>query len=135
MSGETASRCGLRYLLIVFGWLNVAVGAIGLVVPGLPTTIFLLIALWAFSKSSERFRTWLYEHRRLGSAIRAWHEHGVIPVRAKVAALAMMTLSLAIMAVTGPWQVPAITGAIMVPVAVFVCSRPSRPAGQATSVS
>ena len=62
MNGVTASRCGLRYLLIGFGWFNVALGAIGVVVPGMPTTVFLLIALWAFSKSSERFRTWLYEH-------------------------------------------------------------------------
>ena len=71
--GEMASRCGLRYALIGLGWVNVALGAIGIVVPGMPTTVFLLIALWAFSKSSERFRTWLYEHRRLGPPIRAWH--------------------------------------------------------------
>ncbi len=125
-----ASRCWLRYGLIGFGWVNVALGAIGIVVPGMPTTVFLLIALWAFSKGSERFRTWLYEHRRLGPPIRAWHEHGVIPARAKTAALAMMTLSLAIMAAAGGWQLPAIAGAIMVPVALFIGSRPSRPAGR-----
>ncbi len=129
--GDMASRCGLRYALIGLGWVNVALGAIGIVVPGMPTTVFLLIALWAFSKSSERFRTWLYEHRRLGPPIRAWHEHGVIPARAKAAALAMMTLSLAVMAATGAWQLPAIAGVIMVPVAVFIVSRPSRPNDQA----
>ena len=125
--GEITSRCGLRYALIGLGWVNVALGAIGIIVPGMPTTVFLLIALWAFSKSSERFRNWLYEHRRLGPPIRAWHEHGVIPARAKAGALAMMTLSLVVMAAAGPWQLPAITGAIMVPVAVFILSRPSRP--------
>ncbi len=130
-SAGMASRCGLRYALIGLGWVCVALGAIGIVVPGMPTTVFLLIALWAFSKSSERFRTWLYEHRRLGPPIRAWHEHGVIPVRAKAAALAMMILSLAIMAATGAWQLPAIAGVIMVPVAVFIVSRPSRPNDQA----
>ncbi len=121
----------MRYALIGLGWVCVALGAIGIVVPGMPTTVFLLIALWAFSKSSERFRSWLYEHRRLGPPIRAWHEHGVIPARAKAAALAMMILSLAIMAATGAWQLPAIAGVIMVPVAVFIVSRPSRPNDQA----
>ena len=129
--GDTASRCGLRYALIGLGWINVGLGAIGIIVPGMPTTVFLLIALWAFSKSSERFRTWLYEHRRLGPPIRAWHEHGVIPARAKAVALAVMTLSLTIMAATGVWQLPVIAGAIMVPVAVFIVSRPSRPGDQA----
>ena len=125
----------MRYVLIAFGWFNVALGAVGLVVPGMPTTVFLLIALWAFSKSSERFRSWLYEHKRLGPPIRAWHEHGVIPARAKTAALAMMTLSLAIMAATGGWQLPAIAAAVMVPVAAFIVSRPSRPVGQARAAS
>jgi len=129
------SRCGLRYLLIGFGWLNVGLGAIGLVVPGLPTTVFLLIALWAFSKSSERFRAWLYEHKRLGPSIRAWHEHRVIPARAKAAALAMMTLSLAIMAASGDWRLPAIAATVMVPVALFIVSRPSRPADRAEPAS
>ncbi len=128
---DMASRCGLRYALIGLGWVCVALGAIGIAVPGMPTMVFLLIALWAFSRSSERFRSWLYEHRRLGPPIRAWHEHGVIPVRAKAAALAMMILSLAVMAATGAWQLPAIAGVIMVPVAVFIVSRPSRPDDQA----
>jgi uncharacterized membrane protein YbaN (DUF454 family) len=135
MNGVTASRCGLRYLLIGFGWFNVALGAIGVVVPGMPTTVFLLIALWAFSKSSERFRTWLYDHPRFGPPIRDWHEHGVISVRAKTAALAMMGLSLVIMAAAGPWQLPAITGAIMVPISIFIVSRPSRPSEMARQVS
>ena len=90
-----------------------------------------MIALWAFSKNSERFRTWLYEHRRFGPPIRAWHEHGVIPARAKAAALVMMTLSLAVMAAIGAWQLPVIAGVIMLPVAVFIVSRPSRPIDRA----
>ncbi len=133
--GHVMSRCGMRYALIGFGWLNVALGAVGIVVPGLPTTVFLLIALWAFSKSSERFRAWLYEHPRLGPPVRAWHEHRVIPPRAKTAALAMMTLSLAIMAATAAWQLPAIAAAVMAPVAAFILSRPSRPANEARPVT
>ena len=130
-AADTASRCGMRYVLIGFGWVCVALGAVGLVVPGMPTTVFLLVALWAFSKSSERFRTWLYDHKHLGPPIRDWHEHRVIPARAKIAALAMMAASLAILATTGDWRLPAVVGAILVPVAAFILSRPSRPAGEA----
>ena len=111
-AADTASRCGMRYVLIGLGWVC---GSVGLVVPGMPTTVFLLVALWAFSKSSARFRTWLHDHKHLGPPIRDWHEHRVIPARAKIAALAMMAASLA----------------ILVPVAAFILSRPSRPAGEA----
>ncbi len=126
--GPIARSCALRYGLVAFGWLNVALGAIGVVVPGMPTTVFLLIALWAFSKSSERFRNWLYTHPRLGPPIRDWHEHRVIPVRAKVLAVTMMASSVAILAVfvvDGP-VLPAIVAVVLVPVAAFIVTRPSR---------
>ena len=57
----------LRFFLIGFGWLNVGFAAVGVVIPGIPTTIFLLIALWAFSQSSERLRSWLYNHPIFGA--------------------------------------------------------------------
>ncbi len=123
-----ARSCAMRYGLVAFGWLNVALGAIGVVVPGMPTTIFLLIALWAFSKSSERFRSWLYTHPRLGPPIRDWHEHRVIPVRAKILAVAMMSLSVAILAlfVAGDGLLPMMVGGALVPIAAFIVTRPSR---------
>ena len=53
-----------RYALLACGCCNVVLGLIGAVVPGMPTTVFLIIALWAFSRSSPRLRRWLYEHPR-----------------------------------------------------------------------
>ena len=64
------------------------------VVPGLPTTVFLIIALWDFSKNSERFRRWLWKHLRIGPPLRACDEHRVIPTKAKALAVASMTISL-----------------------------------------
>ena len=124
-----ASHFAARALLIVFGWLNVALGAIGVVVPGMPTTVFLLIALWAFSKCSARFHGWLYNHKTLGPPIRDWHERRMIPARAKVAAVAMMTLSVTILAlfVAESWLLPGAVAACLVPVAAFILTRPSRP--------
>lgn len=119
------SRTG-RYLMIAFGWLCVGIGLVGVVVPGLPTTVFLLIAAWAFSRSSERFQRWLVEHPHLGPPVKAWRDRGAIPLKAKVLAVVMMSGSLAIIiAYGGGWILPTIVGAIMVCAAAFVISRPN----------
>jgi len=81
--------------LIAFGWLNVGLGMVGTVLPVMPTTVFLLIALWAFSKSSPRFHDWLYTHPRFGPVLRAWREERAIPGYAKALALTMMLASIA----------------------------------------
>ncbi len=118
----------LRIALIAFGWANVAVGIVGIFVPGLPTTIFLLIALWAFSRSSVRFNRWLYTHPRLGPFIRDWQAHQVIPVRAKLLALGLMALSLilVIIFVAESWIMATTVAAVLSAVAAFIVTRPSR---------
>jgi hypothetical protein len=110
-----------------FGWFNIALGIVGIVVPGMPTTVFLLIALWAFSKSSRRFQQWLWNHRRFGPPIRAWHEHKVIPPAAKITAVSMMSSSFAIVMafVAETWVLPAVMAAVMLPAALYVVTRAS----------
>jgi uncharacterized membrane protein YbaN (DUF454 family) len=121
-----------RFAFLTLGWLCVALGAIGIVVPGLPTTPFMLVALWAFSKSSLRFRRWLYTHKRFGPPLRAWHRHGVIAPRAKAVALAVMASSLVIMLVFADlsWPVFAVAAAAISGAAIFVATRPGRPPDQ-----
>ena len=51
VSSDAEARCAGRWFFFAFGWLNVAVGMVGVVVPGLPTTVFLIIALWAFPRA------------------------------------------------------------------------------------
>ena len=127
-SAQTASA-PVRYFLIAFGWFNVAVGAVGIVVPGLPTTPFLLVAAWAFSRSSPRFQHWLRNHRRLGPPVRDWQDHRAIPVKAKVLAVAMMSASLAyiVFFVANDWVLPTVVGLIMLGAGTYVVTRPSRP--------
>jgi uncharacterized protein len=88
-------RFGSRPALIAFGWLNVGLGMIGVVLPIMPTTVFMLIALWAFSKSSPQFHDWLYTHPRFGPVLQAWQLERAIPGYAKALALSMMLISIA----------------------------------------
>ena len=48
------------------------------------TTIFLIIALWSFTKSSRKFQTWLLNHKRFGPILENWQSHKVVPQRAKI---------------------------------------------------
>lgn len=127
---------GLRRLIYLgVGWLGVALGAIGVVVPGMPTTIFLLIALWAFARSSPQFAKWLYGHRLFGPPLHNWREHGVIPPRAKALALATMATSLLILIAFSlvTWPVLLGIGAVMLAVAAFIVSRPGQPRSTSTA--
>ncbi|MGB0682946.1 MAG: YbaN family protein [Magnetovibrionaceae bacterium] len=119
--------CWARRGLLCLGWFLVALGVIGLVVPGLPTTVFLIVALWAFSRSSERFQLWLWNHPRLGPPLRRWHSHRVIPVGAKVSAIGMMGVSLFVLAVfvAESWVLPVVVGGLMAPAAVYILTRKS----------
>jgi uncharacterized membrane protein YbaN (DUF454 family) len=119
---------GLRHGLIAFGWLNVGLGVIGAFLPVMPTTVFLLIALWAFSKSSPRFHAWLQGHPRLGPLIHDWHAHRVIPLRAKLLAVTMMAASLTYLTlyVAEGWLLPVSVGAVLSAVAAWIVTRPSR---------
>ncbi|WP_025899193.1 YbaN family protein [Sneathiella glossodoripedis] len=117
-----------KIILMAIGWLFVLIGAIGVVVPVLPTTPFLLISLWAFSQSSDRFHAWLYNHRFFGPPLRDWEAHGIIPLRAKTIALATMAIS-AILVITltqTPWY--GITGMLLLMGvgAGFILTRPSK---------
>ena len=124
---DNLTNCTARWGLLAFGWLNVGLGMIGVVVPGMPTTIFLIIAVWAFSKCSVRFQRWLWEHPKFGSSIRAWHLHRVIPVKAKIMAASMMAVSLIIVTLffADSWVFPALLAAILVPVLAYIMSRAS----------
>ena len=118
----------LRLLYLVLGWCFFGLGALGAALPGLPTTPFMLLALWAFSKSSRRFHHWLYSHRVFGPPLQQWCTHRVIPLKAKVLAVATMVLSfvyLAFFSQISLWLKISIA-VLMLYGAYFVLSKPSR---------
>ena len=73
-----------KIILITIGWSCVGLAFVGTFVPGIPTTIFLIIALWAFAKSSKKFHSWLLNHKRFGPILQNWESHKVVPRKAKI---------------------------------------------------
>lgn len=80
-------------LMIVLGWFFVLLGAIGAVLPLMPTTIFLILALGIFSKSSPRFHKMLLENRWFGSGLRQWEETKTISRQSKNKATIVIFIS------------------------------------------
>lgn len=118
-----------RYFYLSLGWFSVALGGVGIVLPIMPTTPFLLVAVWAFSKSSPELAQKIRNHPRFGAYVRHWQDHKVIPVPAKILAIAMMTgagVYLLIYSALPVWAVlPAL--AVMAALGVYITSRPGNP--------
>jgi len=83
----------LRWILICIGWLSILGGVVGIFLPLVPTIPLLLLAAACFSKSSERFHTWLIEHNHLVPLIREYLKSGGIPSRARNMATGMIWIS------------------------------------------
>ncbi len=96
------------------GLLAVAVGAIGIVVPGLPTTVCFIVAAWCFSRSSERLERWVLELPRIGPMVRD-HRAGLgMARRAKVIAIAMIVVAVSLSVTFGidSWPIRAVVLAL-----------------------
>lgn len=115
----------VRWLLQAFAVLCLVMGIIGVIVPGLPTTVFILMAAWAAARSSPRLYRWLWNHRLFGPLLRNWAQGGKVSRRAKWSAALVMTLSAAMLLLTVPrlW-IPAIAIACMACVLAWLWSRP-----------
>lgn len=123
------------YLLL--GWCCVTLGVAGIFLPLLPTTVFLLIAAWAFSRSSPRWHNWLQTHPRLGPLLACWEKHRAMPRRAKVAAFITLGVSYGITAwALGPFSTGAIIGGLCIAgVAIFLAHIPVLTGEQAAALA
>ncbi len=118
-----------RILYLIGGWLCVILGAIGVFLPILPTTPFLILAAFCFSRSSRRVHQWLLSQRLFGPLIRDWEEHGVIPFRAKCLSTTMMLLliSYPMLFMSIPVLGKSLMGLSIVCVLIYIWTRPSTP--------
>ncbi len=128
MSPVSAATGPQRWIYMGIGWLFFGLGLIGAFLPVLPTTPFMILALWCFSKSSPRFQHWLYEHRVFGPPLRRWHEHRVIAPGAKMASVGAMAASFAYLVffTQATWPVLLPTGGLMLFGACYILTKPSR---------
>ena len=91
----------------------------------------MILALWAFARSSRRFHDWLYNHRIFGPPLQRWSEHRVVPLHAKVAAVTAMVASLVYLIWFSdvPGYAIVLTALVMAGAAAYVLTRPSRAPG------
>lgn len=85
-----------RILLIITGWLAVVLGTLGVVLPVLPTTPFILLAAWCFARSSPRFHDWLLYRSWFGSYLRFWQKYKAMPPGVKPRAIVMILITFAV---------------------------------------
>ena len=117
-----------KTLWLVAGLLCLALGLIGVVLPILPTTPFMLLAAFFFAKSSRRLHNWLVTHPQFGPSIRNWHQHGAISKRAKIAAILTMIVVLLLGLYFGLKPIVLIIQAVvMAGSATFILTRPLPP--------
>ena len=115
-----------RVLWATAGALALVTGLVGIFVPLLPTTPFVLLAAFCFSRGSERCERWLLEHPRFGPMVCDWRERRAVPLRAKQLATVMMALGSVWAAFTLPTRVAWLPAVICTAVAVWLWRLPTR---------
>lgn len=126
---EPAAAAGpMRWAWIAAGCALTGIGIVGVILPVMPGTVFLILAAACFARGSPRLERWLLNHPQLGPTVVAWRRDRAIPVKAKIAAFAGMTFSVVLVFVTGAppiaiWS----TLALVAAGAAYVGTRPSRP--------
>jgi len=114
--------------MIACGSLALGLGTLGIFLPLLPTTPFVLLAAFFFSRGSERLHGWLVDHPRFGRYVRDWETEQVIPPAGKYASTLMMVPSVSWVIVSREIPLLLETGMALVVIGVlwFIWTRPSR---------
>ena len=127
MSGQV--KVGMRrFVYVTIGGAATGLAVLGVWLPGLPTTPFLLVAVWAFSKSSPELAEKIRNHRLAGPFIRDWQDAGVIPVKAKALSLVMMAAIVGYLhfGAHAPAWITVLVAVVLAATASFIMTRPSR---------
>jgi len=117
-----------KFLYFALGCLCMVMAYIGVITPGIPYSPFVVAAAFCFARSSERAHRWIMTHPIFGLFLTNWSEKRVFPQKMKYLMIAMMTLSLVLMTVSGVKPIGIIsTGIFMLLVAVWAWRYPSTP--------
>lgn len=116
-----------RIFFMVIGAVFLLLGIIGIFLPLLPTTPFVLLTAFCWARSSTRFHTWLLTHKWFGSIVSNWESHRVIPLKAKWLSTIMMNGAIIASVLTMPeerWWVKVIMIIIGISVSLWIWSFP-----------
>ena len=124
---ESQKSAIYRLVLSAFGMLFVGIGILGIFLPILPTTIFLILAAACFIRSSERLHNWLTRHRILGTYLRFAQGKSGIPLRAKVVTLVVLwaTILTSAFYFISFWWIRILLLCIATAVSIFILTRPT----------
>lgn len=129
-AGRPPANRVLRAGWFAAGWVSVGVGGVGIVVPGLPTTVFFIVAAYCFGRSSPRFEQWVLELPKIGPMVQD-HRSGLgMPRRIKVVAISTMWAAITISAVVlrDRWPIAAAVGVLGVIGTWYIVARvPTKP--------
>ena len=119
----------LRLGLLLFGWISLTLGIIGIVLPLLPTTPFVLLSAYCFSKSSPQLHQWLLQQPTLGPMIQNWERYGSISKGAKVTATVLLIsfLSVSLLILEVGMMVSGGILSVAVAVLLYIWTRPTSP--------
>lgn len=113
----------LKKLLVLAGFISLGLGVVGIFLPLLPTTPFLLLASFCFLRGSTRLHDWLIHHRLFGEFIRNYEEKRTIPMKVKVSALVLLWISIILSAcLIGKTVVAVILSVIALAVSIHIVS-------------
>lgn len=117
-----------RWAWWLLAYASLGTGIVGIFVPGLPTTVFILLSAYAASRGSERLHGYLVGHPRFGPMIRDWHTHGAVKRRSKVVATVTMVACAVIVWLCAPevW-IAIFATSCMIVVNVWLWFRPLPP--------
>ncbi len=125
-----------RWAWWLLAWASLVLGLVGLLLPLMPTTVFMLVAAFAASRGSERLHRALLSHRHFGPLVRDWQHHGAVPRHAKrmaswtmLASAVFTVLTMAVFA-AAHWWVSALPVACMAAVLIWLWQRPEPPASR-----
>ena len=114
----------MKYLFAFFGTVSLVLGIMGIFLPVLPTTPFLLLSAAMYMRSSQRLYDWLMSHKHLGAYIRNFREHKALPLRVKTVSVTMVWITLLYCAifVAEEWWMRVIFIAIAIGVTIHILS-------------
>ena len=114
-------------ILITLGFISLGLGIIGSFLPILPTTPFVLLSAYLFSKSSNKWYQWLIKMPRFGKSIEDWNERGVISLKSKIICVVSVSFVMIWLAFFSPYHlaIRIIIPIILIGVLSYVCTRPS----------